>query len=434
MMVTMKKKILAITVIIAAVVAGASFLLMDLDGDGLSNFSEIQHGTALGNPDTDGDGLSDRAEVSVHKTNPLVPDTDGDNLGDFAEVSIYHTNPLAADSDNDGIGDWQEVNTYDTNPLSPDTDNDDLGDFAELFTYRTNPKLADTDNDGLGDFSEINTYGTDSLDNDTDNDRLNDGLEVNGWSITVNGSTALAKSNPLSNDSDGDNLSDWVEHSTYHSNPESADTDNDGQGDLLEVLYNTDLSSASSVASLIENAPTRPQLNLEIGYMTGHAPAPEAISYLKSYFENDLGVLVETAQREVTNAELAAVGVSTESISPQELNTIEAHFHENHTTQLYVFYASELEDNTEGGSAAPTFGVAINGEYLPEGPDPEGTILRRGRTILLHEIGHAIGLDHTNDPASAMQSGPTFREPVYASVWSQRNLLDIWSVDEPWNQ
>jgi hypothetical protein len=256
---------------------------------------------------------------------------------------------------------------------------------------------------------------------------LNEGLEVNGWSITVNGSPASVKSNPLSEDSDGDNLNDWAEYSTYHSNPESADTDNDGQGDILEVLYNTDLSSASSVASLVENAPTRPRLYLEINYLTGYAPAPEAISYLKYYFENDLGVQLETAQNEVTNGELAAIGVSTGSISPQELNTIEEHFHENHTTHLYVFYASELEDNTEGGAAALTFGVAINGKYLPGRLDRE-------RTILLHEIGHALGMQHTSDSASVMQSGPTFLEPVYGSAWSQRNLLDIWSADEPWNQ
>jgi hypothetical protein len=181
------------------------------------------------------------------------------------------------------------------------------------------------------------------------------------------------------------------------------------------------------VAGLVENAPIRPQLNLEIDYMTGYAPAPEAISYLKYYFENDLGVLVEATQDEVTNVELAAVGVSTELISPQELNTIESNFHENHTTHLYVFYASELEDNTEGGAAAPTFGVAINGKYLPGRLDRE-------RTILLHEIGHALGMQHTSDPASVMQSGPTFLEPVYASAWSQRNLLDVWSVGEPWNQ
>jgi len=421
-----KRTIMATVTLVVFAIVLAVLLFTDFDGDGLSNLTEIRLGTNLRNPDTDGDGLSDGAEMNIYRTNPLAVDTDNDGLNDKIELEIYKTNPLAIDTDGDNLSDGAEIINYTTNPLSADTDNDSLSDWSELFTYHTSPLAVDTDNDNLGDFSELTIHHTNPLTSDTDNDRLSDGLEVNGWSITINGSTVNVTSDPLINDSDGDNLSDWAEYSTYESNPKSTNSDGDGMSDLLEVLYNTNLSEASSVAQPKENAPAYPRLYLEIDYMSGYTPSPDAISYIENYFENSLGVAVEVPYDEVTTSELAAIGVSTESISDQELNLIESQFHNNPTTHLYVFYANKLSEENIGGWFAESFGVAIDGSYLPGRLDRE-------RTILLHEIGHALGMEHSTDPASAMQEGPTFLEPVYASSWSQRNLLDILSVDEPWN-
>jgi hypothetical protein len=65
--------------------------------------------------DTDGDGLTDDEEARLG-TNPLNPDTDGDGLTDYEEVMIYGTNPLNRDTDGDGYSDGEEVaNGY--NPL-----------------------------------------------------------------------------------------------------------------------------------------------------------------------------------------------------------------------------------------------------------------------------------------------------------------------------
>ena len=428
----MRKRIMmaAAALVVLAIVL-AVLLFADFDGDGLSNANEVRAGTSVTNPDTDGDGLSDGLEVNVYRTNPLVTDTDNDGLNDKIELEVYKTNPLAADTDGDNLVDGAEITDHHTNPLSADTDNDSLSDWSELFTYHTSPLVADTDNDNLGDFSELTIHHTNPLTSDTDNDRLSDGLEVNGWSITINGSTVNVTSDPLVKDSDGDNLSDWAEYSTYRSNPRSANSDGDGMSDLLEVLYNTNLSEASSVAQPKENAPTYPRLYLEIDYMSGHAPSPDAISYIENYFENSLGVAVEVTYDEVTTSELAAIGVSTESISDQELNLIENHFHNNPTTHLYVFYTNKLPEENVGGWSAESFGVAIDGSYLPGRLDRE-------RTILLHEIGHAItsvGDEHCDNSICVMQQQRAiFENPIYCnSCWSKRNLLNKFSVDEPWN-
>lgn len=416
--------LMAITVTLVIVIS--IFFLMDSDEDGMSNLAEILLGTEFGNPDTDGDGLSDGAEVSTYRTNPLLIDTDNDGLSDKIELGIHGTNPLAADTDNDGLSDGLEITDYGTNPLSVDTDSDNLSDWSELFTYGTDPLLADTDNDGLNDFLELNIHGTNPLDSDSDNDKLLDGQEVSGWTITVNSSPVKVTSDPLSVDSDGDNLSDWAEYNTYLSNPRATDTDGDGLSDRLEVLYNTNLSDALSVAQQIENAPAYPYLFLEIDYMSGYAPSPAAISYLESYFEYNLGVAVEVVHDEITYGEFTAVGVSPESISLQELNIIEAQFHDNPTTHLYVFYASAFDEKRIGGWASDTFGATLSGEYV------SGNIARE-RTFLLHEVGHCLGLEHCDNSICVMQMAAIFENPIYCnSCWNQRNLLDVWSVDEPW--
>ncbi len=422
-----KITVFAAVAITAVTTISTIFFLVDLDGDGLANITEFQLGTDINNLDTDGDGLGDGLEVNFYRTNPLLVDTDGDGLSDELEINTYWTDPLAKDTDGDGLDDESETITYKTDPLSVDTDNDNLNDWSEVNTHGSDPLVMDTDGDGLPDGLEVNVYGTDVLDNDTDNDRLPDGLEVNGWLITVNGIAYQVTSDPFSRDPDGDNLNDWCEYNTYCSDPRSTDTDNDGLSDLLEVLYNTNLSDASSVAQQIENAPAYPRLFLEIDYMSGYDPAPEAISYIESYFENDLGVVVEViCDDEITSGDLVAIGVSTESISSQELAAIETQFHDNPTTHLYVFYASELEVEEEGGLASPSFGVALHGKYLLGRIDRE-------RTILLHEIGHCLGLEHCDNSICVMQVVKVFENPIYCNhCWAQRNLLDIWLVDEPW--
>ena len=421
----MKKKLQVLGVSAVGLAIVLVIFFSDFDGDGLSNLTEIQLGTAFDNPDTDEDGLIDGLEVNFYKTNPLVTDTDGDGLSDEAEVNIYHTDPIFADTDGDGLDDGLEVFEHRTDPLKTDTDGDNLGDRLEILIHGSDPLVADTDNDGINDGSEVNFYGTDPLHDDTDNDRLLDGLEINGWSITINGSAVTVTSSPFSKDSDGDGLSDWAEYNTYHSDPRSADSDGDGYSDPLEVLYNRNPSEASSVPQPIEGAPSCPKLSLEIDYVSGYVPSPDAIGYLESYFKHDLGVEVEVIYDEITSVELTSIGVSPSSIGAQELVSIERHFHDNPMTHLYVFYAGKFDEENIGGLAS-SYGVALNGEYV-------FSDIARERTILFHKVGHCLGLEHCDNPSCAMQSGPIFLNPIYCrDTWAQRNLLDVWSVDEPW--
>jgi hypothetical protein len=94
--------------------------------------------------------------------------------------------------------------------------------------------LNDTDGDGLRDWYETNIYGTDPNDADTDNDGISDGIEVE------NGSNPLNPSSPPPADFDSDGLSNWEETIVYDTNLAIPDTDSDGLTDGCEVYaYST---------------------------------------------------------------------------------------------------------------------------------------------------------------------------------------------------
>ncbi len=61
-------------------------VMIDTDGDGLTNDEEQAAGTDVTKPDTDSDLLGDREEVQVYDTDPLRVDTDGDSFADGQEV------------------------------------------------------------------------------------------------------------------------------------------------------------------------------------------------------------------------------------------------------------------------------------------------------------------------------------------------------------
>lgn len=64
-------------------------VVLDTDGDGLTDTVEKEIGTSPIKIDTDNDGLTDREEYSIYKTKPTISDTDGDGFLDGEEVKNF---------------------------------------------------------------------------------------------------------------------------------------------------------------------------------------------------------------------------------------------------------------------------------------------------------------------------------------------------------
>jgi hypothetical protein len=145
-------------------------ILIDSDGDGLSDEDEAKYHTDPKNPDTDYDNINDWIEVK-YGMNPLamdmingcnpVADTDEDRLYD-CEERVLGTDPCILDTDGDGIPDLVELNGG-TNPLVPedltDSDRDGHDNVDEILAH-TDPNSVDIA------FAQTNGYGYSISDTD----------------------------------------------------------------------------------------------------------------------------------------------------------------------------------------------------------------------------------------------------------------------------
>lgn len=100
-------------------------------------FLAVRSVSANGLPDADHDGVPDRDETEIYYTNPNAADTDGDGYSDFAEInrgfSPHNPQPVKlteSDLDRDGLSDAWEIK-FKTDPANPDTDGDGFKDGAE---------------------------------------------------------------------------------------------------------------------------------------------------------------------------------------------------------------------------------------------------------------------------------------------------------------
>lgn len=361
-----------------------------------------------------------------------------------------------------------------------DSDNDGLTNDIEK-SLGTNPLLADSDSDGLEDLEEVNTYRTNPILADSDGDGLSDGLEVNGWSILVNGQQIQVTSDPKTIDTDADSLNDAAEFSTYYTNPRNHDTDSDGLPDNWETAFyfspassddafsDPDLDGLTNVEEYrlgtITDATSKlsfkKDLFIEIDYMLGCQPTETALSYLSSYYRNELGIRTHVVIDDcVSDSQLTAIGVTPGTLSSEECLLIEEKFHDSPTTHVYVFYGKRLWDSTLLGWANGVFGAFLSIDTIRQ----ESILkmvgitddIRVEKAVLLHELGHTLNIisrdsngqeDYCGTMGCIMAGSvhlldfkwvyqlSCFNSDYPRYCESHLALLDLtnkWSVDESW--
>ena len=270
----------------------------DTDGDGLSDDEELLLTTNPADSDTDDDGVQDGPEVrGTYASRSGGCTGEGDEVAFqtlqdvFAEAGIdlyvmllgvvpadapasvddcfgrIPTDPKTADSDGDGLTDGQEVgnagtpgaNQQESDPTDADSDDDGVGDRAEhIGNY--NPNHGDSDGDGLGDgVEDLNRDGllapAPALDlvtlaesspilADTDGDGIRDDRDdFAPTSGRVREPTQCRRSTDCDQDTIPDNLEEKNNNGALDaadSDPNDADSDDDGILDQLEPNANSD--------------------------------------------------------------------------------------------------------------------------------------------------------------------------------------------------
>ena len=235
---------------------GANDASGDPDRDGYTNLEEYQKNTDPLTPDNtadaDNDGMWDRWE-SLNGLDPNVDDSaghaDSDGLTNLMEF-LAGTKPGQADSDSDGMPDDWEI-AHSLNPLLDDSNQDadgdgltNLGEYQNTTDPQTPNDTTDLDDDGMLDTWEL-AHGLDPAIDDSALDPDKDGL--------TNLQEFQLRTNPIKPDTDGDELPDGWEHDHQLDpnnrngiNGAGGDLEPDGLVNLDEFLHNTDPNDADT--------------------------------------------------------------------------------------------------------------------------------------------------------------------------------------------
>nr|WP_264475322.1 hypothetical protein [Halorubellus salinus] len=353
--------------------------------------AERDAGTNATDADSDGDGLEDGREVDVG-TDPLAVDTDDDGLEDAREADALGTDATVADTDDDGLEDGREVDAG-TDPLAADTDDDGLGDGAEVTEYGSSPTNPDTDDDDLRDGREARELGTD----------------------------------PTTNDTDGDRLPDAVELDVYDTDPTSSDTDDDGLEDGVEAADSGPLAAAD---------PLSRDVFVELDYMRGERPNATAIAL----------VVDEYATAPITNPD-GTTGISLHVVlddaiprepETNELDSIRLRlsYFDNETRGYH--HAMVVRDARLAGDRVA--GFATTGHLVFQTRDRDGHpyTTHEQAHVLMHELGHALGLsnaryegiDSYDVPHDRYESVMNYNAPWDTLGYSTGAPFDDWAYLE----
>ncbi len=258
----------------------------DMDGDGLTYAEEIALGTDPNNNNTDGDDMDDEEEVGngTDPLDPCDPDLDAEACDPYSIAPDLVITYILLDEENpeefsfivaneggadlvapDELGNYPffaialnyvwiekevEVTPLDylvsgeqvkftytslTSPLEQYDIVEVCADFAAHFIELNEdnnclsatfgvaaPDPDDPDADGLTNDEEANTLCTDPNSADSDDDGINDGDEVQYGT------------DPCSSDTDGDGVEDYSDNCPAISNPSQLDTDGDGLGNACD--------------------------------------------------------------------------------------------------------------------------------------------------------------------------------------------------------
>jgi len=219
----------------------------DRDGDGIPNDDEGEDGTGTDpdDPDTDGDGTDDGTELEIgdrgdgEPTDPLDPDSDGDGLCD-GSATVDGVCEAGEDSDDDGIGDDDE-----TDPNDEDTDDGGVDDGTEVLEHGTDPLVGeddDSDRDGIPNVDDncVTTPNPDQADSDDD------------------GIGDVCDDDDGDDDADDDGIPDREDNCVTTPNPDQADSDDDGIGDVCDDDDGDDDADDDGVPDRDDNCVTTP--------------------------------------------------------------------------------------------------------------------------------------------------------------------------------
>lgn len=210
----------------------------DTDNDGLTDGEERdgwfigykENGVVFcingdGNPLVVNNPASPPAACVVVTSDPTEPDTDRDGLPDALEKAI-HSNPRNRDTDGDSLFDYDEFDSESIFSIA----------FAD---WRDFKQVCETGVRCSYDPTDSKKYGTSLVRTDTDSDGISDAQELfDGWVVSpCKPSVApyLVFSDPKTPDKDYDGWDDGTEK-LNGSDPNKADTDEDGQIDSVDPV------------------------------------------------------------------------------------------------------------------------------------------------------------------------------------------------------
>ncbi|MCH2170734.1 hypothetical protein MK489_08105 [Myxococcota bacterium] len=270
----------------------------DLDGDGLSNLAEYQHGR---HPrDQDEDGIPDAQDLFPGDPSESS-DLDGDGVGDVADPDrdgdgipndwelTFGFDPSDAsdagfDSDGDGYNNLEEF-VGDLHPW--DRDGDRVADASDVFP--DNPReWADNDGDGIGDNSDLDddedglpdlwelAMAMDPWDaGDASSDRDGDGLTASAeWHL---GTSTLRADSDEDGAPDGEDIfpldvAEWLDSDADGVGDNAdADDDDDGLPDVWEREMGLDSLDATDSSSDRDGDGLDAQAELALGTSALHA-------------------------------------------------------------------------------------------------------------------------------------------------------------------